>query len=252
MNDTHSPFEILYEDGQLIAINKPWGILVHRTGLSEDRQFVLQMLREQMGGAHVFVVHRLDRGTSGVLLFAKTSEMAGRLGEQFMARSVEKKYVAIVRGHVPEQITVDYPLSDKETGKVALPAVTHFRRLRIAEIPVAIGYKYATARFSLVECTLETGRRHQIRKHLAHLRYPVIGDVRHGDNKQNNYFKAHFDIPRMLLHAHLLAFEHPETGLPLVIQAPWDAWFEQALVITGLNMRGDQADFYTVGHGSGY
>ncbi len=236
MDDPRFPFDILYEDDHLIAINKPWGILVHRTGLSEDRQFILQMLREQMGGTHVFVVHRLDRGTSGVLLFARSSEMAGRLGEQFMARSVEKKYVAIVRGHVPEAITVDYPLSDKETGKVALPAVTHFRRLRTSEIDVAIGYKYPSARFSLVECTLETGRRHQIRKHLAHLRYPVIGDVRHGDNKQNNYFKAHFDMPRMLLHAHYLSFEHPQTGIPLVIEAPWDALFEQALIITGLNV----------------
>jgi tRNA pseudouridine65 synthase len=231
----YPPFEVLYEDDALIAINKPWGILVHRTGLSEDRRFVLQMLRDQMGGALVYVVHRLDRGTSGVLLFAKSSEMASRMGEQFMSRSVDKKYKAIVRGHAPEEITLDYALSDKETGKVALPARTHFRRLASSEIDVAIGYKYPTARFSLVECTLETGRRHQIRKHLAHLRYPVIGDVRHGDNKQNNYFKQHFQIPRMLLHAHSLTVEHPVSGATLRIEAAWDAYFEAAMHICQLS-----------------
>jgi tRNA pseudouridine65 synthase len=229
-------FEILYEDDQLIAINKPWGILVHRTGISEDRRFVLQMLREQMGGAYVYVIHRLDRGTSGVLLFAKSSEMASHLGEQFMARSVEKKYWAIVRGHVPEAVTVDYPLTDKESRNISLPAVTHFRRMDCSEIDMAIGYKYPTARFSLVECELETGRRHQIRKHLAHLRYPVIGDVRHGDNKQNNFFKQTFEIPRMLLHARSLRIKHPVTGETLHIQAETDAYFQKSLEITGLKV----------------
>jgi len=235
MEDT---FEILYEDEQLIAINKPWGILVHRTGISEDHRFVLQLLRDQMGGAHVYIVHRLDRGTSGVLLFAKSSEMASRLGEQFMARSVEKKYWAIVRGHAPESITVDYPLTDKETKNIALSAISHFRRIDCSEINMAIGYKYPTARFSLVECALETGRRHQIRKHLAHLRYPVIGDVRHGDNKQNNFFKQTFQIPRMLLHAHTLTIAHPVTGKMLNVQAGIDDYFQKSLEVTGLTMRG--------------
>lgn len=233
MGDT---FEILYEDEYLVAINKPWGILVHRTGISEDRRFVLQLLREQLGGAYVYIIHRLDRGTSGVLLFAKSSEIAGQLGEQFMARSVEKKYWAIVRGHAPETITVDYPLTDKESRNIPLDAVSHFRRIDCSEIDMAIGYKYPTARFSLVECALETGRRHQIRKHLAHLRYPVIGDVRHGDNKQNNFFKQAFHIPRMLLHAHTLSIEHPKTGEILHLYAGIDDYFQKSLEITGLKI----------------
>ncbi len=221
------PFEILYDDPHIIAINKPPGILVHRSRLSEDRVFVLQLLRDQIG-QRLFPAHRLDRATSGVLLFGKSAESAAALGLQFMDKSLEKKYIAIVRGFVPEQDTIDYPLADEESGKGLVDAVTHFKRLEQVTCDMAIGLRYPTARFSRVEITPETGRRHQIRKHFAHLRHPIIGDPRHGDVKHNKYFREQFGITRLLLHAQQLTVRHPDTGALLVLEAAPDAEFLRA------------------------
>lgn len=230
-----APFDILFEDEHIVAINKPWGILVHRTGLSEDRVFVLQLLRDQLGGQYLYPAHRLDRGTSGVLLFGKNPEVARALGEQIMDKSVEKRYLAVTRGWLPPQGTIDYALEDKETrAGVFLAAVTHFKTLEQSVIEAPIGLRYSTARFSLAEVFPETGRRQQIRKHLAHLRYPIIGDTRHGDVKQNNYFKKHFDSHRMLLHAQALHVKHPVHGTSLHIQASLDEPFLRGLRCCGL------------------
>jgi tRNA pseudouridine65 synthase len=226
-------FDLLYEDDHYVAINKPTNILVHRTAMSEDRVFVLQYLREQLG-IRPFTVHRLDRATSGVLIFGKNAGAAGALGRVFMDKSVEKKYLAVVRGFTDEQGTIDYALSDAETGKPLQPAVTHYRRLAESELPWAIGNKYPTARFSLVEIEPETGRRQQIRKHFAHIFHPIIGDKRHGDNKHNNYFFETLDIRRLLLHASRLAFTHPYTGQLVVLTAPPDALFSRALDLLNL------------------
>lgn len=226
-------FPILYDDAQLVAINKPPGILMHRTRISEDTVFVVQLLRDQLG-QRIFPVHRLDRATSGVLLFAKTPEAAGLLGEQIMDKSVEKKYLALLRGWTDESGTIDYALDDPDSGKGRLPAVTHYTRLGASEIDAAIGLRYKTSRFSLAEARLETGRRHQIRKHFAHILHPVIGDKRHGDVKQNTYFREVFGLKRMLLHAAELEFRHPETGKSVRLQAPVDAEFLRMLDITEL------------------
>lgn len=227
------PFPILFSDEHFIAINKPPGILMHRTRISEDTVFVVQLLRDQLG-QRVYPVHRLDRATSGVLIFGKTPEAAGRLGEQVMDKSVEKKYLVVVRGWTPESGTIDYALDDPDSGKGRLPAVTHFTRLGTSEIDAPIGLRYKTARFSLVEARLETGRRHQIRKHFAHLNHPVINDKRHGDVKQNTYFREVFGMKRMLLHAFEVVFQHPYSGETICIQAPVDEEFARALEITGL------------------
>ena len=226
-------FPILFSDEHFVAINKPPGILMHRTRISEDTVFVVQLLRDQLG-QRVYPVHRLDRATSGVLIFGKTPEAAGRLGEQVMDKSVDKKYLVVVRGWTPESGTIDYALDDPDSGRGRLPAVTHFTLIGTSEIDAPIGLRYKTARFSLVEARLETGRRHQIRKHFAHLNYPVIGDKRHGDVKQNTYFREVFDMKRMLLHASELAFQHPFSGETIVIQAPVDEEFTRALGITHL------------------
>lgn len=226
-------FPILFSDYHFIAINKPPGILMHRTRISEDTVFVVQLLRDQLG-QRVYPVHRLDRATSGVLIFGKTPEAAGLLGEQVMEKSVEKKYLVVVRGWTPESGTIDYALDDPDSGRGRLPAVTHFTRLGVSEINAPIGLRYKTARFSLVEARLETGRRHQIRKHFAHLNYPVIGDKRHGDVKQNTYFREVFGMKRMLLHASEMEFRHPFTGETIRIQAPVDEEFVQALILTNL------------------
>jgi tRNA pseudouridine65 synthase len=223
-------FEVLFEDAHYIAINKPHSILVHRTGLSQDTRFVLQLLRDQIG-RRVYPVHRLDRATSGVLIFGKSAEAASRLGVLFMDKNVEKRYWAVVRGFAKDRETIDYPLEDPETGKGLMPAVTHYTKIAQTELEAAIGLRYPTARFSLVEARPETGRRHQIRKHFAHLRHPVIGDVRHGDNKHNNFFRDVWGIQRLLLHAVSLRFEHPYTEQIVGIEASMDDLFLKALDI---------------------
>lgn len=228
-------FPILFSDEHFVAIIKPPGLLMHRTRISEDTVFVVQLLRDQLG-QRVYPVHRLDRATSGVLIFGKNAEAAGRLGEQVMDKSVDKKYLVVVRGWTPESGTIDYALDDPDSGRGRLDAVTHFTRLGTSEIEAPIGLRYKTARFSLVEAQLETGRRHQIRKHFAHLNYPVIGDKRHGDVKQNTYFREVFAMKRMLLHATELAFQHPYTGEQIFIQAPVDEEFTRALEITNLHI----------------
>ncbi|MCE7922802.1 MAG: pseudouridylate synthase [Haliscomenobacteraceae bacterium CHB4] len=228
-------FSILFTDDHFIAINKPPGILMHRTRISEDTVFVVQLLRDQLG-QRVYPVHRLDRATSGALIFGKTPEAAGLLGEQVMDKTVEKKYLVVVRGWTPESGTIDYALDDPDSGKGRLPAITHFIRLGTSEIDAPIGLRYKTARFSLVEARLETGRRHQIRKHFAHLNHPVIGDKRHGDVKQNTYFREVFGMKRMLLHASELEFRHPFTGKTIRILAPVDEEFMQGLEMTELSV----------------
>jgi tRNA pseudouridine65 synthase len=227
-------FSILYQDDNFVAINKPPGILMHRTRISEDNVFVVQLLRDQIG-QRVYPVHRLDRATSGVLIFAKNAEASGLLGEQVMDKTVEKKYLAIVRGWVPETGTIDYALEDPDSGKGRLQAITHFVRLGTSEIDHPIGLRHKTARFSLVEAQLETGRRHQIRKHFAHLNYPVIGDKRHGDVKHNTYFRDVFDLHRMFLHSMHLSFKHPYSLETITITAPVDAVFIHTLQLLELH-----------------
>jgi tRNA pseudouridine65 synthase len=229
------PFPILFEDEYLVAINKPAGILVHKTSMSEDKVFVLQLLRDQLGGERIFTTHRIDRGTSGVLVFAKTQEAARHLGEQFMDKSIDKKYWALVRGWLLEPATIDYALADKETKKAHLEAVTRYIPLGTSEIDAAIGLRYPTARFSLVEAYPETGRRHQIRKHFAHINHPIIGDVRHGDVKQNKYFRDVFLHKRMMLHAAAMAFQHPDNQTIVKIEAPVDEQFREGLKLAQLN-----------------
>jgi tRNA pseudouridine65 synthase len=228
-------FDILYDDPHYLAINKPPGILVHRTRMSEDRTFVLQLLREQLG-QWVFTVHRLDRATSGVLVFGKTPDAAGALGRVFMDRAVEKKYLAAVRGWTEAAGIIDYPLADRETNRESQPAVTHYRRLAQSERPWQIGNRHPTARFSLIECEPLTGRRQQLRKHFAHIFHPILNDKRHGDNKHTNFFRTELGLERLLLHARRLSFPHPFTRQAVAITAPLDAEFARALKVLELSM----------------
>ncbi|TCD24717.1 pseudouridylate synthase [Pedobacter psychrodurus] len=200
--------EIIYQDENLIAINKPHGLLVHQSSIARDAtEFALQLLRDQVG-KHVSPVHRLDRKTSGILLFAfdKPSEIA--MHQQFMNTETNKKYLAILRGFAPDAMDIDYPLA-KENGTMQ-DAFTSFRTLQRAEVAVAFG-KHPTSRYSLVEATPKTGRMHQLRRHFSHILHPIIGDRTHGCNKQNKFFKEQWDMTTMLLHASELAFDHPIT-----------------------------------------
>lgn len=212
--------EIIYQDEWYVAINKPNGLLVHRTRIAEEKkEFALQMLRDQLGYL-LYPVHRLDRGTSGVLLFAKSPEAAAPMVKAFEDKQVEKSYFAIVRGYAPEAQTIDNPIRPDKDHKNRAPqdAITHFTRLGTVELPIPVG-RYATSRYSLVRVSPETGRMHQIRKHFAHIRHYIVGDKRHGDWRHNKMFLEELASPCLLLHAANLYFTHPYTGEPISIKA---------------------------------
>ncbi|MEM9458923.1 MAG: pseudouridine synthase [Myxococcota bacterium] len=216
----HRPtLAILYQDAWLVAIAKPPGLAVHRSEQVHDRAPALQRVRDQIG-RWVYPVHRLDRATSGVLLFALDPETASRVGQRLAAREVTKRYVAITRGFTPSHAEIDRALRETPDGP-AQPARTHLRRLATVELPIPIG-RYTTARYSLVELCPQSGRSHQLRKHMAHLRHPIVGDVRHGDGRHNRLFREHFGIRRLLLHAQQLTLAHPRTDQPLQIKAELD------------------------------
>ena len=218
--------EIIYQDDHLIAINKPHGLLVHRSKIANDAtEFALQMLRDQIG-RQVSPVHRLDRKTGGVLLFAFEKDVEIAMQKQFQEALVGKKYLAILRGYAPDQLDIDYPLA-KENGNMQ-EAFTSFVTLKRVEIEVPFG-KHQTSRYSLVEATPKTGRMHQLRKHFAHIFHPIIGDRKHGCNKQNKFFKAQFEMTTMLLHASQLTFKHPVTGDEVNIDANLHTEFKRIM-----------------------
>ena len=218
--------EIIYQDEHLIAINKPHGLLVHRSKIANDAtEFALQMLRDQIG-RQVSPVHRLDRKTGGVLLFAFEKDVEIAMQKLFQEALVGKKYLAILRGYAPDQLDIDYPLA-KENGNMQ-EAFTSFVTLERVEIEVPFG-KHQTSRYSLVEATPKTGRMHQLRRHFAHIFYPIIGDTKHGCNKQNKFFKGQFEMTTMLLHASQLAFKHPVTGDEIKINANLHSEFKRIM-----------------------
>ena len=226
---------ILYRDSQLIAIHKPAGLLVHRSPIDRhETRFALQLLREQLG-QRVYPVHRLDKPTSGVMLFALNRETAGRLGEQFSLNQVSKAYLAVVRGYCAESGWIDHPLRadpDPYAGRPefgeAKPAQTAYQRLATHQLDVHIE-TYPQSRYSLVLAKPVTGRPHQIRRHMKHIAHPIIGDAKHGRGRHNRYFARSLDCPRLLLHAALIRFQHPETGDNIVINCPVDGAYKQLL-----------------------
>lgn len=221
---------ILYQDDHLVAVNKPSGLLVHRSPIDRhETEFALQAVRDQIG-QRVYPVHRLDKATSGVLVFALDPETARRMMHAFLDGTVSKSYLAVVRGAIGESGCIDHPLREPEDkmrgqgageGRPAREAVTEYRRLATIELPHAAG-RYPTARFSLVQAAPRTGRMHQLRRHLKHIFHPIIGDTTYGDGKQNELFRRVFDNRRLLLHAREIAFPHPVTSEPVRIIAPLD------------------------------
>jgi len=225
--------EVLYKDEYLIAINKPHGLLVHQSSIARDaKEFAIQLLRDQIE-QKVYPAHRLDRKTSGVLLFALTQEMNVKLQEMFMNKEMSKSYRAIVRGFTPEELCIDYPLK-REDGKVQ-DAISSIKRLKTTEIDLPFG-QHSTSRYSLIEIQPETGRFHQIRKHLAHIRHPIVGDRPHGCNKQNKLFLNKFNMNTMLLHAEKLSFIHPVTNEKCIIEANHSSEFNRMLIDLGFDV----------------
>ncbi|GHE29276.1 pseudouridine synthase [Sphingobacterium griseoflavum] len=218
--------DILYQDDDLIAVNKPHGLLVHRSSIAADTsEFALQMLRDQIQKP-VYPAHRLDRKTGGVLLFSLNKEMDALAQQLFANKAMEKTYLVVVRGFTDDCGTIDYALR-KENGKLQ-DAATHFKTLFRTEIDLPLG-KFPTSRYSLVEANPETGRMHQIRKHFAHISHPILADRPHGCNKQNRMWKETFNMDTMMLHAHTLQFIQPKTQAPVAIHAPLQPEFLRVL-----------------------
>jgi tRNA pseudouridine65 synthase len=232
---------ILYRDDHLVAVNKPAGLLVHRSAIDRhETRFALRQVREQIG-RQVYPVHRLDKPVSGVLLFALSADAARRMLLGFLAGVVDKTYLAVVRGHASESGVIDYPLqeqldrlTDAKTiqNKLAQSAVTAYRRLAAIELSCAVG-RYSTARYSLLRVMPQTGRKHQIRRHLKHIFHPIVGDTTYGDGRHNRFFREHFGCQRLLLAATHLVFPHPYTGARVDIQAPLDESFSRLVAALG-------------------
>jgi tRNA pseudouridine65 synthase len=225
---------ILYRDEHYVVVDKPIGLLVHRTAIdAREPRSLLQMLHAQIG-CRVHPIHRLDKGTSGVVVFALHVEAANRLARAFREERIDKRYLAVVRGYAPERAVVDWPLRDAidprstRRNTELRPAVTEVQRLALVELSTAVG-RYATARYSLVDCRPRSGRQHQIRRHLKHLRHPVIGDANYGDLAHNRFFRDTLGVGRMLLAATEISFAHPYGDTDLRIAAPLEESFRRVL-----------------------
>jgi tRNA pseudouridine65 synthase len=226
---------ILYQDKHLVAIHKPTGLLVHKSPIDKhETVYAMQLLRDQIG-QWVYPLHRLDRPTSGILLFGLSPEIAQLMGQQFEEHRIQKTYWAIVRGYIAESGMIDHPIKptadfkqDKAriAKKEAQDAVTEFTRLGRLEVPYYVD-QFPSSRYSLVELTPKTGRKHQLRKHLKHLSHPIIGDPKYGKSKHNRFFNTHFDCHRLLLAATQLRFTHPKTEENVIIHAPVDGKFAE-------------------------
>ncbi len=230
--------EILYADDYLAAVNKPPGLLVHRTGLDAgETRFALQMLRDQLGRP-VWPVHRLDKGTSGVLLFALDAGTASTLGQAFASgHGVQKTYQAIVRGWPPDQGLIDHPLrrlpDDMRTEREELQdAITRFKTLERYELPLPQS-GFATTRCALVELQPQTGRRHQLRRHMKHIAHPIVGDATHGKGPLNRAVAGLLGVQRLWLHAISLELLHPADGKPILVFAPLATHWTRMRILSG-------------------
>jgi tRNA pseudouridine65 synthase len=179
-------------------------------------------------------VHRLDKPTSGVLLFALDSVTARLVSEQFATHSIQKSYLAVVRGYTDESGVIDYALSvklDKMTDKNAAQdkeaeeAITEYKTLAQVELDLSLG-KYEKTRYSLVQLFPKTGRKHQLRRHMKHISHHILGDTNYGRGEHNKLIRENFRCHRLLLHSNSLRLKHPYTDKILVLNARYDALFE--------------------------
>ncbi|MGQ5524930.1 pseudouridine synthase [Chitinimonas sp. PSY-7] len=218
---------ILYRDAQLIAIHKPSGLLVHRSEIDRrETRFALQEVRDQIG-QRVHAIHRLDKGTSGVLLFGLDADSARAVSRQFEAGTVQKRYLAIVRGWPTDEGEIDHPLSrqyddyERQPDTIAPPqaALTRYRTLARVTLPYSVD-RYPSSRYALVALDPITGRKHQLRRHLKHIAHPIIGDATYGKGQHNRLFTQLYGSQRLLLACTELSFTHPYSGMPVKVVAP--------------------------------
>ena len=226
--------EILYQDEYLVAINKPSGLLVHKSMIDKHEvYFAMKILSEQIG-KWVYPVHRLDKPTSGVLLFALDSHTAKLISEQFSSHSIQKTYIAVGRGYVEDEGIIEHALSvkldkisdkDSSKDKEAQEAITAFKRLAKVELTASVG-RYDTVRYSLIELKPRTGRKHQLRRHMKHINHHLLGDTKYGRGEHNIFVREKYNIHRLLRHARRLAIQHPYTDEIMSFQAEFDETFK--------------------------
>jgi tRNA pseudouridine65 synthase len=221
--------DLLFVDSHVVVANKPSGLLVHR-GWDDDDDVALFRVRDALG-QQVHPLHRLDRGTSGALVFARTREAAAALSRAFEEGRVQKHYIALVRGSPPDSGVIDHPIPRKEGGP-RVPAVTRFRCIA----------RSAVDRCSLVLAVPLTGRLHQVRRHLRHIDHPLVGDVTHGSGEINRRYRAEYNLHRLALHAYFLAFDHPITAGRVEVSAPIPDDLGAALDLLGLPRGGPPAE----------
>ena len=223
--------EVIYHDQSLVAINKPAGLLVHRSAIDfHEKQNAQEQLQAQLQ-AQVYPVHRLDKPTSGVLLFALNAETAAAVSLQLQNQEIKKDYIAVVRGHAADEGTVDHPVRDKDAPhKPRKEAFTAFTTLARITLPVTVD-RYPTTRYSMICAQPASGRRHQIRQHMKHISHPLIGDTSYGKTVHNNFFRQQYACNRLLLHAQKMVLEHPHTGELITLEANYDTQFKR---VTGL------------------
>ena len=224
---------ILYRDAYLIAVHKPAGLLVHKSPIDKhETRYAMKIVRNQID-QWVYPVHRLDKPTSGVLVFALSPDIAAGIGEQFENHLVEKQYQAFVRGFTDDSGEIDHPLKEiaafkseqaKCDEKEAKSAFTRYTTLQRFELPFADG-RFPTSRYSLVELYPKSGRKHQLRRHLKHISHPIIGDVKYGKGPHNRLFREKFDSERLMLACTKMSFSHPKTQEKINIQTPPQACF---------------------------
>lgn len=227
--------EILYQDAYLVAINKPSGLLVHKSPIDKrETKFALQLLRDQLG-QYVYPVHRLDKPTSGVLIFALSSEVAMLLSQQFREQEIQKEYLAVVRGYTEPEGLIAYDLKvildkkadkDRKPDKDAQEAQTYYHCLGKIEFPIPVS-RYPVARYSLLKLLPKTGRKHQLRRHMKHILHPIVGDTKYGRNEHNRLFRDNFECHRLLLHSSKILFKHPIHGNTISLEAPLDEVFKR-------------------------
>ena len=220
------PVDVLYEDNDIIVINKPKGMVVHPANGNPDGTLVnavMAICKDSLSGIggeiRPGIVHRLDKDTSGVIIVAKNDKAHINLSEQIKNHEVEKTYIAIVRGNIPEnEATINMPIgrSTKDRKKMAVTksgknAVTHFKVLKRHN------------NYTLVEVKIETGRTHQIRVHLAEIGFPIIGDTVYSNGKNE------WGVEGQCLHAKSIRFKHPITNKEMFIEAPLPEYFENII-----------------------
>lgn len=220
------PIEIIYEDNDIIVVNKPKGMVVHPANGNPDGTLVnaiMAICKDSLSGIggeiRPGIVHRLDKDTSGLLIVAKNDKAHVNMSEQIKNHEVKKTYIALVRGVVKEnEATIDMPIGRSNSDRKKM-AVTKNGRNAITHIKVLKRYE----KYTLLEVNIETGRTHQIRVHLSHIGYPIIGDYTYSNGKNE------FGVVGQCLHAKKLEFKHPITGEEMTLEAPLPKYFEDIL-----------------------